>query len=250
MAEPLRYAVLLASQEALKPGPLAQALAPVLKCPAMDLASPMRRCFGLVAVDVEEASARAQAQALDKAGLPALAVPVNLLEDLPRAEPLAGLSLPQPVALVVAGAFTERSSKTVKTEEEAGSGERALAIGITLATGLPPSLFGVGGKKEVERRIEKSELLFYADVYAGKPLRRLRLDAQDFDYSVLGERKGYDAPGNFRKVLESVCSGAARLGTGAKGLLVGQPIRQLGYETIADMEREARWLLTLTALGK
>lgn len=250
MAEPLRYAVVLTSQDSLKPAALANALAPVLKRPSMDLAKPMRHCWGLIALDVDEASARAQAEALGKAGLPAMAVPATLVEDLPPAEKLTALSLAQPVALVTAGAFTERSSKTIKVEEGPSSGERALGIGISLATGLPPSLFGIGGTKEVEKRVESSELLYFAEAYAGAPLRRFRMDAHDFDYSVLGERKGFDTPGNFRKVLESLASGAKRLNGGAKGLLSGQPVRQLGYETLADLEREARWLLTLSALGK
>jgi hypothetical protein len=250
MAEPLRYAVLLASRDAFKPAALAQALAPVLKRPAVDLAPVLRRCWGLVELDAEEASAKLQAQALSAAGLAALAVPATLVEDLPAVEKAQGLSLPSPVALVAAAAFTQRSSRTVKTEEGPSTGQRALGLGITLATGLPPSLFGVGGKKEVEKTVESSELVYFADAYAGSPLRRFRLDAQGFDYSCLGEQKGYDAPGNFRKALQALAGGAKKLNAGAVGLLAGQPVRQLGYESLADLEREARWLLTLAALGK
>jgi hypothetical protein len=247
---PLRYAVVLTRREALKPAALAQALAPVLKRPAVDLAPAMRRCWGLVELDADEASAREQAAALEAAGFPALAVPANLVEDLPAGEKLTTLSPAGPVALLAAAAFTRRDARVVKVEEGPSTGQRALGLGITLATGLPPSLFGVGGKKEVEKKVESSELYYYADLYAGSPVRRLRVDAQDFDFSLLGERKGFDAPGNFRKVLETLRPGAARLNTGAEGLLAGKPVRELGYETVADLEREARWLLTLGALGK
>lgn len=250
MAEPLRYAVVLASRDAFKPAALAQALAPVLKRPAVDLAPVMRRSWGLVELDADEASAKQQAAALSAAGLPALAVPSNLVEDLPAAEKLQGLSVPAPTTLIAAAAFTQRSARTVKTEEGPSTGERALGLGITLATGLPPSLFGVGGKKQVEKTVESSELLYYAEAYAGSPLRRFRLDAQDFDYSCLGEQKGYDAPGNFRKALQALAGGARTLNAGVEGLLSGRPVRQLGYESLADLEREARWLLTLAALGK
>jgi hypothetical protein len=248
--EALSYAVLLASPESLKPLELAQALAPVLQRPVVDLTTALRRCWGLVETNADEAKARAEAKALEAAGMPALAVPSKLLEDLPAAEPLTTPSVPGPIALIAAGAFTQRNSRTVTVEQGPTAGQRALGIGITLATGLPPSLFGVGGKKKVEKRIESSELLYFADVYAGTPLRRWRLDYQRFDYSCLGEQKGYDTTGNFRKVLQQLSAGAAKLNVGARGILNGTPVRTMGYDSIEDLEREARWHLTLAALGR
>jgi hypothetical protein len=251
MAEPLRYAVLLTSRESLKPGLLAAALAPVLKQPAVDLAPRLRRCWGFVELDADEAAARAQVEALVARGLPALAVPRSLIEDVPAAEAVGALpEAPHPVRLVAAASFTRRQTRTVKEEQGPSTGERALGIGITLATGLPPSLFGVGGKKQVDKTVESSDLVTFLEVYAGAPARRLRVDSQDFDYSCLGPAMGYDTAGNFKKLVEQLSAGGARLTVGARALLAGQPARALGYEGLEDLEREARWLFTLAALGK
>ena len=250
-AATLRYAVLLTSRAALKPGPLSAALAPVLKKPAVDLAPALRRCWGLVDLDAEEAFARAQAEALTAKGLPALAVPAALVEEVPAAEAVTALPHPpRTPTLAAAATFTRRQTKTVKEEQGPSTGERALGIGITLATGLPPSLFGVGGKKLVEKTVEQSDQVSYLEIYAGAPSRRLRLEAGDFDYSCLGPAMGFDAFGNFKKLVQGLSESGARLNGGAKALLAGQPQRALGYEGLEDLEREARWLFTLAALGK
>ena len=208
----------------------------------------MRRCWGIVEQDADEPGARREAQALCAAGLPALAVPANLIEELPAAQVVRALGVDSgPAKLLAAAAFTQRQSRVVRVEEGPGAGRRALQLGLSMATGMPLNLFG-GGKKEVEKTLSSSELLFYLDVYLSEPPRRLRVNAQDFDFSCLGERKGYDAAGNFRRLLESKAPLAAALNVGARGLLDGRPVRELGYESLDDLEREARWLLTLIAL--
>lgn len=248
MAE-LRYAVVLTG-ELPSAAALSKALAPALGRPAVDLAPALRRCRGLVDLDASEASARLQVGALTSAGIPALALPASLIEDLPPAEPLASLGLPRPVRLVAAAAFTQRSARTVVVDEGPSAGKRALGLGLTMATGLPPSVFGAGGAKKVEKRVESSELLYFADVLAGAPLRRWRVDAHDFDFSCLGDRMGLDAAGNFRAVLKLLLEAGERSNAGARGLLSGVPVLQLGYESVEDLEREERWLLTLAALDK
>lgn len=244
---PLRYAVLLADASGFKPGALAQALGPALKKPAQDLIVPVRKGRGLLADDLSQEEAQRVAQALAEKSVTALAVPRGLLEDLPKAEPLKTLNEPVAPELLAAAVFKRTTSRTVKVEEGPSMGKRAVQLGITLATGLPVGLMG-GGKKEVERTIESSDLAYVLDVVAGG--RRLRVDAEDFDFSCLGERKGYDAPGNFRRLIEVLAPSARLVNEGARALLASRPLRELGYESAEDLDAEERWLLTLAALKK
>lgn len=244
MLPALRYAVVLTDVSALRPAAIAKALAPLKNLPMQDLLVPLRGCWGVVTADAEEAQARLEAEALRAAGIPALAIPISLIEELPEAEPPGALGDVKP-RLLAAAVFKVKSVRRVKEQQGPDIKDQALKLGLALATGLP---IGLGGKKEVERSVESSELVYFLDVYFGAPVRRWRVDAQDFDYSVLGERMGYDAAGNFRRLLELLAPRSAALNRGAEGLLSGRPVRELGYEGLADLEREARWLLTLSAL--
>ena len=244
----LRYAVVL-QEPAPKTAALAQAMAAIKKQPLHDLMAPMRRAWGLLELDLDEAAARALAAALGERGVAALPLPASLVEELPPAEPARALEEKPPAPLLLAAAvFRATTTRRVKEEQGPGVGERALKLGLSLATGLPLGLMGGGGKRTVEKSLQTSELVYYLDIYAGAPLRRRRIDFQDFDYSCLGQRKGYDAPGNFRRLLEKLSPSAKRLNAGARGLLDGAPVREFGYDGLEDLDREARWLLTLEAL--
>ncbi len=245
----MRYSVVLKGGPLPKPAALAQAVAPVRKAPVHDLMAPMRRCWGLVELDCDEPAARTLVSRLGEAGIAALALPANLIEDLPPAEPARTLETRlEPPALLAAAVFRATSTRVVKEETGPSAGERALKLGLSLATGLPMGLMGGGGKRIVEKNVESSELVYFLDIYLGRPLRRLRIDAQDFDYACLGQRKGYDAPGNFRRLLEMLSPAAKSLNAGARGLLDSKPVRELGYDSLADLDREARWLFTLESL--
>ena len=57
----------------------------------------------------------------------------------------------------------------------------------------------------------------------------------------------YQAMGNLKLVLADQIEAApeAWLNHGTRVLLEGKPIRTMGYESVDDLERETRWLLTL-----
>ena len=80
-----------------------------------------------------------------------------------------------------------------------------------------------------------------------RPARRLRVDALHFDYSYLKERKLYQLMGNFKLLIVDLVKAApeAVQNLGTKVLLEGKPIQTMGYNSLADLERETRWLLTL-----
>lgn len=265
MTEPLAYCVLLE-----RPAPvakLAEALAKTRGEPLADAARAARNSRGIVATGLSEPESRALAEGLTAGGAAAFAVPESLLEEPPAARELARCEPRQDglywtprdgkpaelapwsvLTLVAAAAFKRSTARVVKTEES-DLARRALGIGFSLATGLPPSLVG-GGKKEVERRVENTEVVFYADFFFG-PLR-LRIDAQEFDFSGLGARMAYDAASNLKRfvTLALEAKPAVPRSEGAAILGDNRPLRDMSYAELPDLEREEKWLYTLLALKK
>lgn len=265
----LTYSVLLARRgdEAALP----QALAKADRQPLLDAQPKARAACGLIERGVSEQRARALAQALCEAGVPALAVPDSLVEEaaapipLVRASPgdeglrwearSASESRLAPwarVKLVAAAGFKRAHSTTIKTTEGPDPARRALGIGLSMMTGLPPSLVGGGPKRDVVKQVNTSELVCFIDVVLDAPAERLRVDAQEFDFSGLGEQKAFDALTNFRRLVAELArrAPAALLSTGSLIVLENRPMREMRCDDLAALEREERWLLTLRALGK
>jgi len=118
-----------------------------------------------------------------------------------------------------------------------------------MSTGLP---IKIGGRKRpAEKTHEEHGLAFYAELHYEDPSRRLQIDASHFDFSCLGERMLYQAQGNLKLLIGDVVRAApeAWANHGTRVLLEGRPIRTMGYRSLEDLEREARWLLTLRRLG-
>lgn len=261
----LTYSVML-GRPADEPA-LAKALANAKKEPLLDAAQRARRCGGLIEQGLGEEAAKTLAAALEQNGAPALALPDGLIEELPAAAPLARAVVEDEglrarlrgaeetrlfpwneLTLLAAVAFQATESRVVKVQEGPDLGQQAIKIGLSLATGLP--MMG-GGKKEVEKRIEKTELVEYADLVF-LPGRRLRVDAQAFDFSGLGELKAFDALTNFKRLISEIARRApqALLTPSAAVILGGRPLRESRCSDLAGLERDERWLLTLRALGK
>src|ERR1017187_3776655 len=99
----------------------------------------------------------------------------------------------------------------------------------------------------VEKTTQTSDLLFYVDLLYKNPARRLRIDAQHFDYSYLKERKLYFILGNFKVLIEDLVHAAptARRNHGTRVLLENQPIQAMGDESLDDLDRATRLLRTL-----
>lgn len=247
--EPLRYAVLLAKPEEFKALELARALAAIRKVPEQDMIPAAKRCWGIVEQDLAQDQASAIEAALAKAGLMVFLIPNKLIEELPPVLPLRALTAFKPERLVVlaASGIKITESHKVKTTEGPDATQRAISMGL-MAAGIP---IRVGGKKrEVEKTVETSDLAFYIDLCLKDPAERLRIDAQHFDYACLGARKTYSVIINFRQLLcdFSDASPAALKSRGSRILLEQKPVREMGYESLADVERECRWLATLAAL--
>jgi hypothetical protein len=201
--------------------------------------------WGILAESLTADQGQFLVENLSQAGLKSRCV--SSLVPLPEVHPLSrweSAITDQLVLIAVAGiTITSKTSKTVK--EGPTAAQKILNTGILLTTGLP---IKIGGKERtVVTTHQSSDLAFFLDLIYKNPSRRLRIDAQNFDYSFLKERKLYFVMGNFKLLVEDVVNAvpAAWRNHGSRVLLENKPIQTMGYESLEDLERETRWLLTL-----
>ncbi|MBI5244941.1 MAG: hypothetical protein HY922_14840 [Elusimicrobia bacterium] len=262
------YAVLISEEGHLRPADIARALAAARKIPFQDAIQSAHKCWGIVEEGVSKEAAEADAHALNQAGLKALAIPAGLLEDVPAARSIkrmdfspAGL-FPGPeseqgqaqrvawerLALIAAAGYRETEVWKAPPGEGSDPAKKMLKMSITLLTGMPTSL-GLG-QKPAEKKAEVSDFVFILDMVFKEPPERLRIEAGRFDFSCLKERMLCGGLGNFKLLSAELAKAApkALLSRGAKVLLENRPVREMGYDGPADLERESRWLLTLKAL--
>jgi hypothetical protein len=250
VVEASSFVVLLTRPEQRDPMALAKALASARKTPLQDQIIAAKNGWGVVAENLSEPAAQNLVKQLRQDSLETVALPstslVQVLETVPatKFEPLLSL---QPILIAAAGlTITTMTTKTVK--EGPSTGQKVLSTAIFLGTGLP---IRIGGKERtIEKNQQVSDLVFYVDLMYKDPLRRLRISAANFDYSFLKERKLYQLLGNFKLLLGDLVKRTSEAWTnhGARVLLENKPIQTMGYASLADLERETRWLLTLQTL--
>ncbi len=247
---PAPFAVLQLDRGERDPMALAKALAAARGTPVHDQVIAARSAWGIVADDLPEEAARALGRALREAGVECAVGPVAALPVLPDEEPATSIAeVPegQPVLISVA-AVTTTTAKTTMQKQGPSGAEKAVSAAIMMTTGLP---IKIGGKKRtVEKTQQEQTLSFYADLHYASPSRRVRIAASDFDFSFLKERMLYQAMGNLKLLITDLAARApdAWRAHGTRVLLEGKPIRTMGYSSLDDLEREARWLLTLRTL--
>ncbi|MBI2070267.1 MAG: hypothetical protein HYT79_06650 [Elusimicrobia bacterium] len=257
------YAVLLTDARHFQPPAIAKAIAAFKGIPLYDAARLAKKCRGIVGEDLEEEPAKKLAQELKTTGLEGLIVPMASLAQLPVAEPIAQIDPDSKgwrfllktgqfatadstaLSLITAVGCEEITAKTTEVKQGPTVAQRAMSIGLMMTTGLP---INIGGKNPMVKKTEhQTKQLYFADIFLKDPPRRLRLDAQDLNYAYLKERKAYNVFNNFKALLNDLIKSApgAKLNLGATSIIQAKPLYDLGYESLADGERESRWLLTL-----
>jgi len=246
-----RFALIQLDRATHDPMVLAKALAAVRETPVQDQVLEAKRAWGIVAEDLEESEARGLGRALRSAGVECAVGPMAAIARLPEVEVARTVDdLPPGDAILVAVAGTTVTITTTISEKKGPSGAQKIASAtIMLGTGLPIKI-GTG-KRTVEKKHEDQSLVFFADLYYESPLRRVRIDASHFDWSCLEQRMLYQAQGNLKLLVGDIVAAAPETWTnhGTRVLLEGRPMRTMGYGSLDDLEREARWLLTLRSFG-
>jgi hypothetical protein len=245
MSEATAFAVILTRPEQREPMVLARALASIRKTPVQDQVMPAKSGWGIVAENLNAEEARRLVEGLSQAGLESKAVPA--LSPLPPAQALTRWdpAILDELALIAAAGITVTSTTTKSVKEGPSAAQKILNTGILLTTGLP---IKIGGKERtVQKTQQHSDLVFYLDLIGKDPRHRWRVEAEHFDYSFLKERKLYFLMGNFKLLVGDFVQAApaAWRNHGARVLLENKPVQTMGYDSLTDLERETRWLLTL-----
>jgi len=260
IAESERFAVVAAESETWNAAAASKALAAALKTPAVDQIARARRAWGVLAENLDRQAADDLALSLAENGLPAVPVPQRLIQPPPRAlvarslswdgqglRAVAGGAALEPVAwadiaVLAAASLPQTVTRTIKIAPEMDLGKEALKLGLTLVTGIP--MMG-GGKKEETKVVRTSDVTLVFDLAA--PGLCLRVLADSFDYTSLGALKTYGAAANFKILFGEIAKRAttATFNRGARLLLDGKPLRDLGHESEDDLNREDRWLWAL-----
>jgi len=226
---------------------VAKALAAVRKTPVQDQVAAAKSGWGFLAENLSAEEAQSLVDGLSRFGLESASLPVSSLVQLPEARPIGRFdpTLADQLILIATAGITVTSTNTKTIKEGPSAGQKVLSAAILLGTGLPIKIGGT--ERTVEKTQTQSDRVFYLDLLCKAPLRRWRVDAERFDYSFLKERKLYQIFGNFKLLVDDlvkVVPGAWR-NHGTKVLLAGKPLQTMGYDSLADLERETRWLLTL-----
>lgn len=208
------FSVLLPSPERLDALKVARALARFLGVPVHDAAVRARRSCGIVAEGLAEEQAKELAKRLDEEALGGWVLRDDALATVPAAQALKTLEL---------------AHAGFRPAADGGAGELVLGRAIRLVAAAS---------------IDRGLLL---DIVLESPLRRLRVDAERFDFRCLGGRMNYDARNNMRELARSLCSlsPSALRARGTEALLSDRRSEPVAYDAVDDLEREERWLLTI-----
>ncbi|GAB4030101.1 MAG: hypothetical protein Fur0012_05470 [Elusimicrobiota bacterium] len=131
--------------------------------------------------------------------------------------------------------------KIIKEKQGPGAGEKAMRLGIMMATGLP---IGLGKSKEVAKEVRQSETALYLELIFADGIR-LRINSEHFDFSCLDEQKGYSSQTNFKNLCLKLSQAApsAWKNSALFDLLGGAMAPTLKYENLSDLEKEEKRLL-------
>ena len=149
------------------------------------------------------------------------------------------------ILVLSAAPLKEETTKTVKSVEGPSSGEKALRLGIMVATGLP---IGMGKSKEVKKEVKTSETAFLLDIILKQAATRLRLNPAAFDFSCLKEKKTYSSQVNFRLMCAELAALAPKAlkNTGLWAIIEHKPLSATAYDGMEDFEKETLRLAVIT----
>jgi hypothetical protein len=252
--------------------PFAQIL---MDCAGMMKADATAACAhgrGILVVGIAPEEADATARALHEVGEKCWALPVHDLVAVPRAKPVHSAHLHRSGLTGVDAAGHEESHEwaeavalalghvTVRaTHVEVGS-KSPLArdenvYRLAAATGAGgfqvAGLLGAAGAMPVpQRSVEEKEAHTFLEIAFGTPPQRFRVDARQFDYSLLGDQLQNSSEVNLRTLARWLIHAAPHVRTNFDA----QALMQTGQTKLRDypsheFDEEVRWLVNLARVA-
>lgn len=148
--------------------------------------------------------------------------------------------------LLASAAPVKEEIITTQIIQDGPSGsQKMINMGIMAVTGLP---LGFGKKNETKKETRIFEFYFYLELFFSAPPYRIRMRNDLFDYSYLAGRKEYSSQLNFRNFIDDlrVAAPDAIVNTGFRAIQDKKPLQFLAYASLDCLEKESRWLLTIT----
>lgn len=258
------YAVVVATADQINIPAIGQALAAYKKIPITDATHDARVCWGVIAENLSEAEAEKLIGYLKESKVPAVRLDQSRLNPLPQKiellhsewteQGLQGTDVTRQthrilwpdISVISAAGISTTTSKTVTEKQGPTNTQKALSIGLTLATGGIPINLGPK-KKTIVKKVSATELNFFLTLVSAVPPFHVRVYADGINFSHLKDRKLYNVMGNFKIFLADIVSRApqAQKSKGTRILLANQAVNTMGYESEADVEREVMWLRAL-----
>lgn len=178
-----------------------------------DAAKVCARGDGIIVDNVDIDKAKALAKALQEHGEDCFVVPASSLVSLPRAKPIHAAHLTRPdlgpvdaagnresaswkdaIVLAMAGVRVEASE--TQTSPDGLLTRRLPYVGVGGAAGIALGvMLSPGGDRQT---VKKSATHTFLDIVFRDPLRRYRIEARQFDYSILGKQLQASSAANIR----------------------------------------------------
>ncbi|MGM0442383.1 MAG: hypothetical protein ACQEQC_08200 [Elusimicrobiota bacterium] len=267
MTEPKeKYAVILTSIEKEAPKVMAEVISEIEKITIYKAARIVSRSWGIFQ-EMNKDKALKLKENFKTSGIAAKVIPEKYLKKLPDPTIIQKIdikkddlslyasgynphTLPWEDLLFIAGAKIEHKKTVTKEKKEGpGTGEKIARLGIMATTGIP---VGLGKKKKIKKNEIKTEVKYFIDLIMKDPLKYVRINMLDFDFTTLKDDMKNNIYGNFKTLILKLKEKAvnAKLNRGSRfytGIKFG---REPVYRNISDLSDECSWFITLYLLNK
>jgi hypothetical protein len=256
------YYVVLSKITDLDPDRLAAILCSELKMLRYDAISYLRNHWGMLSRTEDEVKARGLHHKFKEVGIDTFVLPSSELRDVSAARVLkkavpesGGLSfeedgqnivIPWGSFIMICAGMVE-GSETV-TEVLAPDGKVGKWVARTGISPITAVAITAERAKKREKVKEKTTQDYYLDLVAKESGDNVRIVGNNFDYSYLGERKGYNVLMNFKSLVMDIAGflpGAVR-NRGLHAIVTEAVMTNFKYNNINEYENEKLWLAQLT----
>jgi len=210
-----RYAVILKNISDLQPQKLAPPMSRALKVALYDAARQSRMHRGIPAKNLDEEAAKGLVSEFEAAGIDSTVVPEEFIASIPEARRIKKLEITASglivftddekeelkwaeIDVISAVSSEKRETRTTVRQISPGMGKKIVGLGILMTTGIPLKM---GKTRKVEKTESTTKLEHFAELFAGNPSRRFRIDAENFDFTCLKEKIFPDIYSNFTLLL-------------------------------------------------
>jgi hypothetical protein len=152
------------------------------------------------------------------------------------------------IIIASSGLVKEEKNKTVSQKHERTFIEQAASGLIMATTGLPIT---IGKKKETTKEITEIFEYNYLEIFTDKEPYCIRVDADNFNYNYLGNRKQYSGKLNYRILIEDINKFAvtALKNRSFTAIINKEQVSLFTFDSYESFRKESRWLLTLAKKG-